>query len=194
MFISSCQSLQMETLDRHLHCSSNNNPLKARIGLCWISVQSFLTWNAGLTRLHPYGFLPKTNPPNGLHKFLFLTRTQALLSKSASLDGKLKTQTPARQKRLWEPGGDGEQRNTAKLWITFQFTLVHLCHRGTGVHLGRGRGWRISCGLCLSCCYCCCRFCMVMGRSWAGSQIYQAVWGSRWLCRRWSAGVASGRS
>lgn len=30
--------------------------------------------------------------------------------------------------------------------------------------------------------------------SWVGSRICRVLWGSRWWCRRWSAGVELGRS
>lgn len=101
------------------------------------------------------------------------------------------------QKRLWKQGADGEQRNFAKCRTTSQFMLVQLCHHGTRVQYvitAGGGQCRVSCGLGLSCYYCCCRSCTVKGRSWVGSQTFQVAWDSRWWCRRLSAGVALGRS
>lgn len=115
-------------------------------------------------------------------------------------------------------GAGGERGTTnASSEKTLRLVLVQLSHhsirRGNWlvvvvvgeqgeVRLGQrqsGEGFgepvvRLRGGACLSCCCCGYTSCTAKAKSWAGNRIFRVLWGSRWWCRRWSAGVESGRS
>ena len=170
-------------MSRIAGCGRNNFP-KARPCRSWgfstCSPHKAVSWH------HYIQAGPYENKPIWLHKFLTLPGYRHCSPNPS--DEKF-------QKHHWKhkPHHAEETTGARRRVMVSRGTEPSTEQCFSSVTVGAG-GRSAGCGPCLSCCWCGCRFCTVRGTSWVGSQICQALWDSRWWCRRLSAGAVLGRS